>query len=536
MKITVSIRDEQIKQFIQKQIADITQLGHEHTKILAEEARKSMVENIEASRKRQGATHNLQNNIQVEEVTDGHGVGNIEQLNREAPYWHWCLAEDTEVYANIEGRIVPVTLDYVFKNNIKQILTPYGLKNINNIWVSKESTGYILNIGNFWSCEATANHKFLVKLNKNILEKTVGSLSDKIISSYHFIYSSLNVFDHIIKEVNINNNIVELTYDLGYLVGFIAGDGYVDTNRTVIAQKTLECGNIWERTVHFCANFNYVPKKYFDNSNYCVWRIQINNKIIQSIFSFFVTGKRTTKRLNNFFLNSPVSFRKGILEGYRFSDGRKSRKNGDNVRTISLELRNQILLLASSLGYDISVTQNQKESSNNIIHQANPLYTGAYYYNSRFHYRNRETKKTKIDEVRDEPVRNKLGRFVSNKRTIEPFFGLPKILKERVKSTKNKVFYDINIDSHLFLINGGIVTHNCNYGIAQSGRRVPPGTDENPVIQGHFDPSENGRFKIGQQPMFRMNPKRPIEAMNYIEKAISHVLTFANQLLKKGKI
>lgn len=66
-----------------------------------------------------------------------------------------------------------------------------------------------------------------------------------------------------------------------------------------------------------------------------------------------------------------------------------------------------------------------------------------------------------------------------------------------------------------------------NYGRAQSGREIPPGTDENPRIRGEFVPQKNGLFQKG---FFPMNPKKPIPAHNYIEKALS----FMYSIIKNG--
>jgi hypothetical protein len=69
-----------------------------------------------------------------------------------------------------------------------------------------------------------------------------------------------------------------------------------------------------------------------------------------------------------------------------------------------------------------------------------------------------------------------------------------------------------------------------NFGRAFSGRTVPPGTDENPRIKGHFEPSSKGIFVKGQ-PKFPMNPKKAISAHNYIERALGSMLGKVRQLI-----
>jgi len=70
-----------------------------------------------------------------------------------------------------------------------------------------------------------------------------------------------------------------------------------------------------------------------------------------------------------------------------------------------------------------------------------------------------------------------------------------------------------------------------NYGKAQSGRTIPPGTKENPRITGHFVPGTKGIFTKGQ-PKFPMNPKKAIRSHSYIEKALGSMLGKIRELLK----
>jgi len=70
-----------------------------------------------------------------------------------------------------------------------------------------------------------------------------------------------------------------------------------------------------------------------------------------------------------------------------------------------------------------------------------------------------------------------------------------------------------------------------NYGKAQSGRTIPPGTSENPKITGHFVPGTKGIFTKGQ-PKFSMNPKKAIKAHNFIEKALGVMISKVKELLK----
>lgn len=70
-----------------------------------------------------------------------------------------------------------------------------------------------------------------------------------------------------------------------------------------------------------------------------------------------------------------------------------------------------------------------------------------------------------------------------------------------------------------------------NFGRAFSGRTIPPGTNENPKIKGHFEPNTKGIF-TKNQPKFPIFPKKAITAHNYIEKALGVMISKVRSLLK----
>ena len=74
-----------------------------------------------------------------------------------------------------------------------------------------------------------------------------------------------------------------------------------------------------------------------------------------------------------------------------------------------------------------------------------------------------------------------------------------------------------------------------NFGVAGTGRRIPPGTNENPRIKGHFEPNDNGRFVKGS-PRFRMNPTKPIQPHNYIQRTLNDQNSIISSVLQRIKI
>lgn len=67
-----------------------------------------------------------------------------------------------------------------------------------------------------------------------------------------------------------------------------------------------------------------------------------------------------------------------------------------------------------------------------------------------------------------------------------------------------------------------------NYGIAQSGRRVPPPTS------GHFVPKDKGRLNQSE-PFYKIVPEKPITPHNYIERTVQQIRTILNGIFRSGR-
>ncbi len=77
-----------------------------------------------------------------------------------------------------------------------------------------------------------------------------------------------------------------------------------------------------------------------------------------------------------------------------------------------------------------------------------------------------------------------------------------------------------------------------NYGVAQTGRKYPPSYAENNRIVGHFEPGtkrptasayQQGRFTRGK-PHYRLYPKRPMPAYNYITETWHKLINYAESI------
>lgn len=526
---------------------EIGKLAEQHTLLLAEQHKIELDRAIEDTRVRplkEEGVH-LTDQIHVEKLantTPGYGVGNVETLNKKAPWW--CLREDTEVYVKRENKIVPMSLKelYLNKGEIKEILTPYGLRELKNIWVSNTQDKYLLKAANYFDIHTSGEHVFPVKLAKNVIEKKIKNLPEKSISSYGLLYASLNSINNeeTVDFIETKYNKLYLDFNYGFVLGFILGDGNITDKRVTIAQKHIETGNLLTEIKTFCKKFNYFPGIYQDNSGFCnMYKIQLMQKDIVASITYFLGGVKTNKKFIDLFLNTPKEFRIGILTGYKFSDGHKETETGDNIRTISPFIKQQLLIIASSLGYDISDLKNQKRIYEHCYSKY-PLLTASYRVISRYHHLSDKFNFFNVKKInKDIKKRNKLGQFIFESYIVPQFKSRIKSIKKLEKIIDNDTYYDLCVDGELFLINGGIVSHNCwiNYGRAGTGRTVPPSDIGSftglaiPTKGAKGGSWQHGKHGLGGN-VYKMVPTKPISAHNYIEKALGIMVSKVKGLLK----
>ena len=75
-----------------------------------------------------------------------------------------------------------------------------------------------------------------------------------------------------------------------------------------------------------------------------------------------------------------------------------------------------------------------------------------------------------------------------------------------------------------------------NYGVAQSGRRVPPPTVGRFEGNPEYPSAESSTQKwLSKQGRYYMTPIKPIQAKNYIEKTIAKIPGLVNQVLNTVK-
>lgn len=516
----------------------INKLSARQLEAAAKDTERVMKRNIENSITRANSTGNLADSMFAEPIAGGWGVGNIEFLNQKAPYWRHCLDPKTEVYIFIDNKLIPITLNELYnlyKNRQDfKILTPTGLKNIIKIGKSIHNASYEVEFSTFYKVIMSPNHRMIYKCNSSYIDKPIETFSKK--KSCYSVYSGLLNFykdfdkHQIIDKIDIENQEIKLDWLFGWIIGFTLAEGYVEgKNRISWSQKYLK--TVKPLLQKFVRQFGEELRIYKEPYKYAIYA----NKKIQNIIRYFVIGKKENKRFNNFYLNTPEEFKKGILKGYNEGDGRKEDIDKYCIRTISKKMRDQLGLIGASLGYDLSILKTIYPKKQTKSFQSKyPLY-GAYIYEKgrRWHVTKNTCTEISVHKLLRE--RNSEGKYIVDSNVKTDFEYFPKKLKTITKINQSKEFIDLQIEDELFLINGGLVSHNTNFGSVAIGA-----SHDHRVPQGAFNPgnpfpdsnSNGARFEEGAGP-YQFVPTKPIAPLNYIEKTLAEIELIVAKALQR---
>ncbi len=520
-KGNVTIRDKVGKSFRVQEWKYIQEISKKDLFRIAKECERIIQETI--VRKSKNPTGYLASFFIAEPIPNGWGIGDVAELDSDAPYWNHCLDPYTEVYVEIDNLVKPVWLKDLIvlwknDNNIK-ILTPHGLKTIQNMWNVNLDSYYSFNISKWFSISMSGNHKLIYKLKNGYFEKTADSFGSAF-RCYSTLFTTLkSVNEKIIDNVKIDNKIVKLDYLLGWMLGITFAEGIIGKNRIHIPQKNID--KLACYVTEFCRAYDYLPTISENYEGNCD-RLNIFNEKIQSIIEYFISGKSYNKKFNSLFLNSPKEYRQGIIDGYQLGDGRQSTVNNYEIRTASEELRNQLILIGSSLGYDCSIWKDLWQESKKAF-KSNYFTIGGNILNHCRKYNVIKNKCTKIGKDRKSLERDKLGRIKKQIYKEVDFNYYPKSITNIQKVKKKVTFIDLQVEGELFLINGGIVSHNCDKGSLGIGANWNHTLPKGRWVGGRWVKDDNGYFA---------KPKTPIPAMNYISSTLAQMEIAIPTILK----
>jgi len=380
--------------------------------------------------------------------------------------YYYCLSEDTEIYIRVNGYVKLASLLEVWKlfrsGTRIQILTPWGWRKLLEIWESHPEKVFEIRAGHIATILASSEHRFPVSQRSHSFSlKTPPEIVGKDRDYLLWIPIGRFLNEPKIKYIDLRTlgardingfaflkrkrkyripTALQLDYDVGYLIGLWLAEGNI---RGTCVRYALRQG---EKPLQ---RLNEILQKY--NIHLTVSKLQgrgvqavFSNPLLPKIIRFFTHGDNAhNKGINReIILNTPSEFRGGILDGILDGDGSSLPSFNKCLCIASKQLRDDVALLASSLSIEFSKYEYKSYFGVRIFKY------GKYVGRGRKPY-------LITHQSNGKPSSNQ-----NTVRKITPFEAY--VVNSKISEVKTeKRFFDLNVEGGLFLINGGIVTHNC---------------------------------------------------------------------------
>lgn len=287
----------------------------------------------------------------------------------------------------------------------------------------------------------------LLKLNKPI------TFRGELVNKDTDIYSKGQVC--YFQGTNPIQNVIDLDFDFGWLVGILIADGFRNHDCINITQNK---GEIYDNIIRILEDkgYGYTISSRENGCNVIKVRSQVLSDII---FECFITGKYSWNvHLRSDILKYNKTFIKGIISGVLDGDGTLTQAQGRriHIRTTSRALMNQLSFIIRMFGYTVREQTPsmyfRKESyqpKNYIYHLAFTPYNDVENFDS-IKIRNHNIEYTSKSEE---------GRYTNGKYSFG--FGEKQVTNNIIldKDTDEYV-YDISVETGHFMCNN-ILSHNC---------------------------------------------------------------------------
>jgi len=343
--------------------------------------------------------------------------GNFVQgvLNEEDVFSMCPLTGDTEVYTRSCKGVTIQKINIVVSNLKKgkdiEVLTPNGWSKAipRKMCMTKV---FRIHLSNGCFVDMGENHLQPVK--------DLGTLSAKDLQVGMWLPAK--------KDVNHISSILG-SKELGFVVGAYIGDGSHDEGALVFSLDAREKDNETEsRIVKFFNSVGFGTSVTIE-SDKSLRTVRVNGNAY-ALISLFVSGDNVfTKSISKKVYAMSLKFIEGLFEGFEATDGSRSKKR---FYTSSLTLKRQIQQICNYFG--IKSLSTYKDSRDNR-------------YSNRPNYRI------------DLPERGNYGDFFKS----DDSFNYYSITNIEEIETEDRFLYcfEVEDDSHLFLLGSGIYTHNC---------------------------------------------------------------------------
>jgi len=235
-----------------------------------------------------------------------------------------------------------------------------------------------------------------------------------------------------------------LDYDFGKFLGLYATEGGFNSSHN----NSYQCKFTFHKkeidlisfVVEFLKQKTNLIKINIPTKNNCT-DVVFSSAPLFYLVKHIVMGKCNTKSLNmNLILNTSFQFRKGLFDGIIAGDGFVSKDNRISFASASKQLRDDVYLLASSIG----LLASKYRAYERYDKRTKKIYTS--------YYLSIPTSLQKEYKKREAMWAHATGKNEFKAKTLK--FSNPQIIN------KSKELIDIEVDDGLFLINGGIVSHN----------------------------------------------------------------------------
>ncbi len=217
--------------------------------------------------------------------------------------------------------------------------------------------------------------------------------------------------------------------DFGYVIGAFLGDGSYNSNSIVFSLDMAKKDDLTvERLTNTLKNKLGFDRRIDPLDNNCR---NVTFKGAKVLIERYVYGNNALEKgMKNIIFNSSEEFREGVLEGLRDTDGARDRKR---LYTSSKRLRDDIMTLRFSLGKKALI--NYVDTRDGRLGE-NPNYRIDY------------------------PDRPSYGDLYKTSKDGYHLFKVVSIEKIDV-DYKNLYCFEVEDDSHLFMLASGMLTHNC---------------------------------------------------------------------------
>jgi len=246
------------------------------------------------------------------------------------------------------------------------------------------------------------------------------------------------------------SNIIQLTEDVGYLIGFYIAEGWMEPHRISIKQKdTEENTKIIERLTQAAYEIGCNP--YRKNEDGFITLQIVNstftNYVMKTIFD--LGGISKEKQLPTDVLQYDIDFVKGMIAGVIDGDGSiTTSQTSIVIRTASRTLMEQMSMALNLMGFtvrdrNLEGVGSTRTYNGRLLTQHYPLYGMSF-----------RTLDIDIPSVKYQSAAQ------SSRAWRAEGYGWHKVLNNEQTEIPDEYIYDITTESHTLIVNG-MWNHNC---------------------------------------------------------------------------